>query len=343
MTTNTSIQKVKDEVKQHSVIPFTARDIECHGNSSNPSIVIANRYLVADSTSLMNTIGLRTNLTRRIFNKPEDNWLEIQNALSNIDKNRRFAGIVNNRNVFCNVVGSNVREETQLDYDTRIDQLLNVMNDTGQDVQDIMFVPQTVGVSASCVNRSQIDCGQGDFWRFGITGTINYVNQTFQQYFLRLVCTNGMSTRENIAYRSAAISKNIAKQFRSFLGKNNAADNVQEKVDAMRNHRASLYEMNLIASCLDKDQQREFFPEYKQMRNDFDRQGFDLDDFKTKQSRFVYSNENLYDVFNRATFLSSHKREELGHNRIMALNKAAGEIFVNGPVLRHSIVDIYRN
>ena len=67
-----------------------------------------------------------------------------------------------------------------------------------------------------------------------------------------------------------------------------------------------------------------------------------MKDISAKRQRFMYTNENLYDVFNIATNLSSHQRDVIGAQASAALNKVAGEMFVKGPVLEFSLVDIYK-
>ena len=78
------------------------------------------------------------------------------------------------------------------------------------------------------------------------------------------------------------------------------------------------------------------------MAQDFEDRGYVMKDISAKRQRFMYTNENLYDVFNLATNLASHQRDLIGAEASVALNKVAGDMFAKGPVLEFSLVDIYK-
>jgi len=271
-----------------------------------------------------------------------ENWEVIKHALNSIDKNKRFACIVNEDKKICDLTTSKVTEITQLDYDDRIDKMFNLFNDTADfEFQDILFNPSDASVSINVINKSEIDCGKNDLWKFGSTTNISHNAQQFQQYFLRLVCTNGMTTKENTAYRIANSSNNIDKQFRQFMSKSSADKVIATRVNRLRESRASLYELNSVASCLKKEDRNVFFPEYQNTINEFKDKGYDVEAFNSKRQRFVYTNENLYDVFNIATNIASHRRDIVGDQVVKSLNKVAGEIFVKGPNLSFNVLDIF--
>lgn len=338
MTTN--INEIKEVVKLHTIVPFKTENIACQDNT----LIINERYRVQDTQKLMNTIGIRSNLSKEIFAKPEANWGAIQTALNQIDKNKRFAGIVNSGNDLVTLIDSRHSEPTQLNYDERLDNLLNAISDSNEfDLKDITFDSNSCNVLVNTTNHSEIECGDGDNWKFGTTTTVNHNSQQFANYFLRLICTNGMTTKEKMAYRLATVCKNIGKQFLKFASNTAFMNLIKPRVAKLRNSRASLYEVNSIADNLTKEEKMKFMPEYFDIEHDFKENGHDIQKMGSKRQKLVYTDQNLYDVFNLATSLATHQKDVLSQGTRMQLNKAASDIFSAGPNLAFdNILDIYK-
>ena len=338
-----TIDEIKNTVKSHTVIPFTARDISCFTQHNQSTLVINDRFAAKNNKSIMETLGIRSNLSKDIFAKPEENWSVIRSAINNIDKSKQFSAIVDSNDNIVTLVKSKVKEPTQINFDNRIDQLMNSITGSAvHNFQNIVFNPDTCEVEVNAINTDEIDCGFGDLWNFGTSTTVGLMNQQFKQFFNRLICTNGMTTRQNVAYRLDSASSNIGKQFIKYSSNTDIINSVRPRVDKLRNSRASLYEVNAVANELKKEDRQAFFPNYDSMVQDFSERGYVMKDISAKRQRFMYTNENLYDVFNIATNLSSHQRDVIGAQASAALNKVAGEMFVKGPVLEFSLVDIYK-
>lgn len=342
MTETSSIEQIKNKVKKHSISPFTAQDIKCVKSGKNTSVIINDKFNVTDTKALMNALGAKTSLTNRIFAKPEENWAAFQTALNSIDKSHRFAAITIGNKVVSLTNGNKIEEETQLNYDERIDQLMNTISDSDRlDFHTANFNDLTCEVDINAKRSDQIDCGLGDLWQFGSTASLGAMNQKFSQFFLRLICTNGMTTRENVAHRVASMTKDVGKQFMRFAEGSSGEENIMARVAKMKKNRASLYELRSVAQCLNAANIKEFMPEYTQAREDFDARGFSIEDMSAKRSRYVFTDENLYDVFNKATALATHNRDAIGPAAVVGLNKVASDIFVNGPTLEFDVLDIY--
>lgn len=336
MNTNT-IEAIKNQVKSHTVVPFSTADIDCHDNR----LIINDKYRVNNHDDVMKTLGLRNNLTEDIFIKPEKNWSEIRSALTNI-KSKELSCIVNQRDEVVSIVGRQSKEPTQLNFDDRINQLLDTINiDNDHNFQNITWHPSKCIVQVDTTNRSELDTGAGDFWKFGTSIGISLNNQQYQDFFYRLVCSNGMTTREELAYRSAALTKDIGKQFLAFASTSRASDQVINRCNALRNSRASLFEFNSVANAMAPEHRDVFIPEYREIKADFEQHGINIDNIATARQRLTYTNQNLYDVFNRATNLASHQREVIGEDAVAQLNKVAGKMFIKGPNLRFNLTDIY--
>ena len=341
MTSTTD--EIKNTVKSHTVIPFTARDISCFTQHKQSTLVINERFAAKDNKAIMEALGIRNNLSKDIFAKPDENWNVIRSAINSIDKSKQFSAIVDKDNNIVTLVNSKVKEPTQLNYDNRIDQLMNSIQESSvHNFQNIVFNPQTCDVEVNAINTDEIDCGFGDLWNFGTSTTVGLMNQQFKQFFNRLICTNGMTTKEGVAYRMDSASSNIGKQFIKYSSNRDIINAIRPRVEKLRNSRASLYEVNAVANELKKGDRQAFFPNYDSMVQDFSERGYVMKDISAKRQRFMYTNENLYDVFNIATNLSSHQRDVIGAQASAALNKVAGDMFAKGPVLEFSLVDIYK-
>lgn len=335
-----TLEQLKQTVKSHTIVPFSARNIACEKNT----LIINDRYVVDQPKKVLETLGIRDNLIKEIFDKPEVNWGVIRDALNTIDDKKSFGGIVDKNNRMLNLTKA-VKEETQLDFDKRLDELFNAIDGSqSNELQSAIWSPSDCAVHVNSINRSSdIDCGAGDIWKFGTTTIIGDAMQQFKNYFLRLVCTNGMTTRDNIAYRAATASVNIAKQFVKFASDSAFANQITPRVDRLRNNRASLYELTSVADCLNAEQRDMFMPEYGYTVEHFKNAGHPVDGFSAARKKFVYTNENLYDVFNVATNLATHQRNVIGDAAAMRLNKVAGEIFSKGPNLDIQILDLWKN
>ena len=337
------IDEIKNTVKSHTVIPFTARDISCLTQNKQSTLVINDRFAAQDNQSIMKALGIRNNLSKDIFAKPDENWNVIRSAINSIDKTKQFSAIVDDKNNIVTLVDSKAKEPTQLNYDDRIDQLFNAIHGSSiHNFQNIVFNPQTCDVEVNAITTEQIDCGLGDLWNFGTSTVIGLMNQQFKQFFNRLICTNGMTTQQGVAYRMDSASSNIGKQFLKYSGNRDIVNAIRPRVEKLRNSRASLYEVNAVANELKKEDRQTFFPSYDNMVQDFSERGHVMKDISAKRQRFMYTNENLYDVFNLATNLASHQRDLIGAEASKALNKVAGDMFAKGPVLEFNVLDIYK-
>ena len=335
------IDDLKSEIKSYNVRPFSAADLNC---SKDGVYIHDNKINTTQFNDLMDVIGLRARLTNGVLKEPDQNWKPLQEALQTIDRNKRFGYIADKKeNITC-VIKDGPSEATQLDYDDRIDDLVNSIIASENSISRAYFSPENATFFIDTTGSDEINCGDGDLWKFGVTTQIGLISQKYSNYFLRLLCTNGMTTRENLVYRQAHKTKNVGRQFLNFIKENNASSLIVPRVEKMKNHRASFYEMEAVADVLTTDQQDVLMPDwYLDTIIEHKNRGIDLSEMPAKQQRLVYTKVNNYDVFNLATALSSHHRDEIGTNTALGLNKVAGEMFINGPQLLHNVINIYDN
>jgi len=331
------IEEIKSQVKTHYIIPFSTRDISVERNR----IAIKDKYITNNNTSVLQALGIK-NLADDILEDPSKNWSTIQTALMAI-KERNFNAIVNEHDNVGDIRKEVVKEETQLNYDDRIDSIVSAVNDNSDlKLQNIFWDPSTCQVNIQTVNhRQDIDTGKNDFWQFGSSATIDLNGQQYQDFFLRLICTNGMTTREAIAYRSAKFSKNPGQQFVKFASSSNKSENIVNRCNTLRGVRASLYEFLSVADSLGGENQSIYMPECDYIHQAFRDKGIDITSMSAKKQKRTYTDQNLYDVFNKATYVASHHRNDVGDEQANRLNKVAGEIFSREPNMIFNTLDIF--
>jgi len=339
------LEQIKETVKQRRIVPFNASNIVCEKNRDRAAINIhtnGERFTIDQPETIMSVIGVKPSLTKRILDKPADNWGAFQDAISKIDRGKNYNLIADSSNDVKNIVAAHTTEVEQLNYDDRIDDLADFLSASKDFAfQSAVFNSHNCSVDINVNNLTEeIDCGQGDLWKFGTSVNISLNNQSYASYFLRLICTNGMTTRENIAYRSAELTKNISKQFMRYAGSQQNTRDIIRRVDNLKGARASVFELNSVASALGKHADV-YMPNYSRVADEFRNAGYNLKEIPASRSKLMYTNENLYDVFNTATYLASHTRDEIGDSTAASLNKVAGDMFTKGPNLRFNVVDIY--
>ena len=335
----TAINNCKAKVREHIATSFSVDDIFCNRDE----IIILNQFKVKHCKPIMDALGIRKNLSDDIFTKPSENWGVIQAALKGVNSQKRIGVIVNARNEVVTLINIPPPEPTALNYDERIDDLADlILNNSNREIKSVNFTDDC-SVTFEVANQSQIDVGQGDMWQFGTSVGIGYTSQQFSNYFLRLVCANGMMTKENMMYRKVRGTAGIGKQFEKFASDERFAEKLVPRVAALKESRSSFYEINSIASQLTHDQQEIFMPEYGKVIDHHRDNGYNLLEMGAAKQRMTYTDQNLYDVFNIGTNLASHQREVLGQDTCKRINKAASDIFVKVPNLSFEVLDIYKN
>lgn len=340
-----AIEQVKNVVKSHRIVPFTTRDVEAQGHN----LIINNEYKFNDVEELMNTLGIRHNLTQEIMENPTQNWSTIRNALDSISNQKKFGCIVRANNTVATLVGD-AKAVEQLNFDNDIDKLVDAISHSHNEFHNIWFNDARCQVMVETAHAHDIQLGAGDDWKFGTAVSIGRNSNQFSNFFLRLICTNGMTTKENVGYRLNTVG-DVGKQFLKFSAKDSFARSIQPRVDALKNARASFAEVQAVAKAFSNDNEAaagpsmlELFPQLNETVADYARQGINLNKgFNAKQKKLIATNHNLYDIFNVATAAATHQRSVIGSNAAMKLNKVAAEMFVSGPNLNFNVIDIYKN
>jgi hypothetical protein len=341
------VENVKDKVKTHSIVPFNVSDITVEQHEGRSPILHNNdRFSIRGRAikSFLGSVGLKDSCGSRSFDEPETKWGSLRSALDRVGHAPDLAAVVNEdgREVI-DIIKDPIREERGLNYDARIDAVMDAIEDSDQEFHEIRWDGFGVRLSTKDT-KNEIDCGAGDLWQHGININLGHNRQEFSAFYLRLICTNGMVTQENYARRKVS-ANNIGNQFINFVARNDFGKTVRDRVNKMRSCKASVAEVNEIAGAL-TEQERRACPElgfYEGLVQTYGKHGYDIHKMPKEQARRAFTNENLYDIFNVGTALATHNRTDLGESKVRRLNKACGDIFKKGPDLETAVINPYNN
>ena len=340
------INHIKNKVKTHTIRPFNVSELNVTQDlGGNDRISVKDRFNISygNTSKLLNAIGIKENLKRKSFKDPQTRWNSLRGALSdcNPDQESQLAAIVNSNNETINIISTGNRDERELDFDDRIDSVVNTVEETpNQSLHGINFTTEGRVNIQTRDQLNEVDCGSNDIWQSGINVDLGYNKQEFNSFYLRLVCTNGMTTTEKTARRQVSAG-NIDKQLTRFIEQNDFVGMLKQRVDTMKNEYASVYEATRIADLLTKEQREQHTPWYEELQDTYERAGRPLHSMSAKQMKLAFTDQNLYDVFNTGTYLATHKSEELGENTSMSLNHACADIFKYGPNLKLRTINPY--
>ena len=331
------VESVKDSIRSHTLEPFEVKDLVV----DQGKVSVGDRFTIGgkDVNTLLSKLGIKKNLQEKSFSNPEEKWNKLRDVLAKVDHARNLAAIVHPDRYSVDVVNSHVQEPEELDYDERIDGILNAFEASGHELYNVYHEGANVRMQARD-NSKEHNCGAGDLWETGVEAGLRFNNQEMSGFYLRLICANGMTDTEHLARRQVS-GKNMMRQALRFIENNDFSKHLQHRVDKMRNHSASVFEAKSIAGQLDKEQRKSYAPWYDGMLEDYFDAGMPVENMRTAQQRLAYTNQNLYDVFNLGTALATHNRHDLGANTCAELNKSAGDIFKRGPNLQLNTINPY--
>ena len=337
---------IKQQIRNHTIEPFSVSELNVSKDlGDNPVVNVGDRFRVSHGNvqKLLGAIGIKENLKQKSFQDPEVRWNALRAALQSCNPAENIAAIVNNNGQTVNIINTSERESRPLDFDNRIDNAVEALDEVNHSFHNIHVTPDARVKITTRDRVNEVDCGaDGDIWQSGIEVDLGYNKQEFNSFYLRLICSNGMTTTENTARRQVS-TNNIHNQLVRFVQQNDFTSLLKNKVDLMRNEYASVYEANQIASALSKDEQKEHTPWYEELRNTYADAGRPLGNMSVKQQRLAFTNQNLYDVFNTGTYLATHKSRELGESTAMSLNQACANMFRYGPNLKLRTLNPYKH
>lgn len=343
MTVLEQVDNVKDIVNSHRIVPFNVADVTVQAEEGkSPVLHASDRFSMRGRviSSFLSNVGLKENLGKNSFDEPTEKWGSLRNALDRVGHVNDISAVVGPNGDAIDIIRTPIREEQQLNYDDRIDSAMDAIEDSNMEFHEIHWNGYGVSI-ATKDTKNEVNCGGEDIWQAGININLGHNRQEFAAFYLRLLCANGMTTKENYARRACSAS-NIGNQFINFTSRNNFQNHIKDRVRGMQ-CRASVAEVQSLASCLNEKERDEFLPFYDGLVATYGRHGMDITKMPKEQAKRAFTNEKLYDVFNIGTALATHKRDLLGRSKCNSLNKASTDMFVKGPHLATAIIDPYNN
>ena len=318
---------------QLSRIDKSEDHFECNG------AIVGNNAL----KDLLNIFSIKQNLITEIKNDKEQ-WRPLHNALSNIKNDRIITAVVDNNTktpYVARFFDEAIKEEAPLKLEPGIDLMRGYLETTERDlaIRDLYFNSETLQVDLRVQDReTNIDVfGDGnDNWNPGFGINYGEVKTSVAPYYLRLICTNGMTAAHEIVQRYFNTREMKQSSFNKLIGQVIERDVVQVcKANAKRlqNTNTSLREFFMAKNILrsdNKDLQLDYFDD-KEIQEAYKPYGIRYRNKRWLSS--ANSNVNAYEFFNRLTHAASHQIDRLQGSTRMALNALASGLFFKGPDL----------
>ena len=336
-----TIEQIKNDVKGYLIEPVKADGISVHTTTDSkgnvtPIINVNDRILPRNKVGeLISTLGFKDKIKSRIAGKRgEALFNDLRDAVANTDILKDLSVIVadNEAESIVSLTTSNVREQRALDYSMRIDAVMEAIEESDQKFHEASFNRSNATVTINTCDNTDIKATGKDMWQCGTSVNLGLNAQQFDAFYLRLICTNGMTTKEKTQSRKAS-AENIGNQLLSFINNNDFHGKISERVAKLTGHMASVEELMNVVNGMSDEQILKYAPEYVHVDNTYKKYGYDIQKMSSKQRKVSYTDQNLYDVFNKGTNLCTHHREALGDRQCMKINKACSDIFIKGPQL----------
>ena len=336
-TLNEQAETVKADIRNLTVEPFEVEELVVDRNNVN----VGDRFGISGDNigTLLSKLGIKKNLQERSFANPEEKWNVLRGALVNVGHAKNLTAIVDTDGHSVDIVSAHNREPEELNYDERIDGVMEAIEESDHDFYSIQRTGAQVRVQTRDKSKAH-DCSKNDIWETGVQSTLKFNSQEMAAFYLRLICANGMTDTQEVSRRQVS-GNNIGRQVLRYIDNNDFGKHLKRRVAKMKDKCASVYEALSIAENLNKDQRESYIPWYEALLADYREAGMPVDRMRRAQQRMAYTNENLYDVFNTGTALATHNIEELGQDTCFKLNQACGKIFKDGPNLEVRTVNPY--
>ncbi len=237
---------------------------------------------------------------------------------------------------------------------TYFDTFDRLANDHNLEIQSTHFNPESGSVSISALagkHEFQVGSLSDEVFRTGISLSLNQSGISADPYLHRLVCTNGMVTRQfEESFRLRSMEKRVWEEFFIHLDRIEKGGFVPGKfidaVNVARSNPASLAELEKGASLLSGNSDipeaelEIFFRGLKTTYSRFASAGIDtarLTDAQKRNCRTAISN---WDVINGITDFASHNYGyEKKANSDRHLQMVAGDLLSKGPDTANLVLD----
>jgi hypothetical protein len=280
---------------------------------------------------LSNIFSIKTKLVDAIENDLQQ-WRPLQSALTNIKKDRTITAVVNHgsgaRPYVTQFIDKPIEEAAPLNLNRGIELIGGYLESAegNLEIQNFYFNPESLSLEIQIQDKgNNIDVfGDGnDIWNpgFGINYSEN--RTSVAPYYLRLICTNGMTAAHEILQRYFNNKDMKQESFTKLI--NNV---VERDMELTCRSNSSFFDARSILSGK-KDLVKQYFDDAEIQ------EAYKPFGIRYRNKRWLgsaNSNINGYELFNRLTHAASHQAA-LPMNTKTALNAMASELFFKGPDL----------
>jgi len=348
LTLETYSTNVLNAISQYNKVPVKLSNIRKVGANFYDGTTMVSSTALND---LLNIFSIKNDLLSEI-KSDDDQWVPLQKTLANIKNDRTVTSIVHkdDDNTFITRIFKDTLEEEQdLNLARGIELIKSYMDANGKDlkIHGMFFNTKTLQIETQVRNlRKKIDVFSNgvDNWNSGFNINFGENRTVVSPFFLRLICTNGMTATEMLAQRFISSEKIKQDSFNKLVNKTVDEDFtfvVNENCNRLKESNISLNEFfgardtlqgfskDLTKNYFDDTEIQEAYKPYK---------------IKYKNKKWLStanSNINGYDFFNSLTHCTSH--QELNDPTRMSLNMLASRLFFKGPDMSLQAPNPFKN
>lgn len=310
-----------------------------------------NRFSCGDSEvtptaikDLFNLFSIKQSLVEEI-KSDEQQWTPLQTCLTDI-KNDRTVTAIRNNNQIVRFLDQPLDEEKPLDIGRGLTLLRAYLEEQPEEsvkIHGLGFNALTLQIEAQIrFTERKIDVfqNQQDVWDTGFTMLYGERHTAISSFLLRLICTNGMTTTEEIAQRYFNNQEFKPQAFHRLIDKtvnNDLTGAVRGGSERLLNNKASLrefFDARNILNAENSDLAKNYFDDQEIV------EAYKDEKLRYKNKRWLSSansNINAYDFFNRLTHAISHNN--LQPQTRMVLNRQASDLMFKGPDFAYQAPD----
>jgi hypothetical protein len=330
---------LEDTVNNYSLVPLEIKNIQKRGIEFSAN---GNRLGDTSLNNLLGVLGVKEQLVNEIKDDASQ-WEPLHDALSNIKEDKTVTAVVDRaNNLITRILPSSIKEEKPIDLTNGLrwtEEFLK-KTDANLELRDMNFDPTNICININFKNPdADIDVfGDGkDMWKsgFGMSFGLNKF-QSFP-YFLRLVCSNGMTAIHRMSQRfvqsTDLTQKTFEKQISRFISGTDHIEEVQFNCNRLRNSNASLREFYVARNTIqnfDEDLAKSACSDIE-IKKRYEGIGININKQNKRWLATANSNVNAYDLFNVLTHVATHSVTDQDIAMRMELNRLASDLFFKGP------------
>jgi hypothetical protein len=328
---------VRESFSHYRKDPVRLSDVRRDGKQFKVGNVEVSSEALSD---LANIFSIKSKLVDQIESDQEQ-WRPLQHALTNIKKDRTVTAVVNHgsgaRPFVTKFVDKIIEQSEPLNLERGVDLIGGYLEkaEGNLEIRNFVFNPDSLALEIQIqdkANNIDVFNDGDDIWNPGFGIHYGEHRTYVAPYYLRLVCTNGMTAAHEVLQRY--FNNKDMKPGAFFKLVNNVVERdmglvCRSNATRLKGVNASLREFydarNIVSGK--KDIMKEYFDD-AEIQEAYKPYGIRYRNKRWLSS--ANSNVNGYDLFNRLTHAATHKAA-LPMNMKTALNALASELFFKGP------------